>query len=74
MLAEHEMPGVHLGARLPLDTPDIEFGTQTENDEVHPATAAFRELGLPAGATLSEAKTAYHRRVKEVHLVSSRWC
>lgn len=67
VLVEHEMPGVHLGARLPFDTPDVEFGTQAERDQIHPATAAFRELGLPAGATLSEVKTAYRRRVKEVH-------
>ena len=65
VLVEHEMPGVQLGARLPFETPDV--GIEAERDRVHPATAAFRELGLPAGATLSEVKTAYRRRVKEVH-------
>ncbi|SFS02873.1 DnaJ domain-containing protein [Halomicrobium zhouii] len=67
VLVEHEMPGVQLGARLPFETPEVEFGTQVERDQVHPATAAFRELGLPAGATLEEVKRAYRRRVKEVH-------
>lgn len=67
VLVEHEMPGVQLGARLPFETPAVDFGTQAERDQVHPATAAFRELGLPAGATLEEVKRAYRRRVKEVH-------
>lgn len=67
VLVEHEMPGVHLGARLPFETPDVEFGDEAEDGAPHPATAAYRELGLPAGAQLSEVKTAYRRRVKEVH-------
>jgi len=67
VLVEHEMPGVQLGARLPFETPEVDFGTQADRDKVHPATAAFRELGLPAGATLEEVKRAYRRRVKEVH-------
>jgi len=32
-----------------------------------PASAAFAELGVPAGATLDEVKAAYRRRVKETH-------
>ncbi len=66
VLVEHEMPGVQLGARLPFETPDVDFGPP-ERERTSAATAAFRELGLPAGATMEEVRTAYRRRVKEVH-------
>lgn len=67
VLVEHEMPGVQLGARLPFETPDVDLGTPRDGAGPAPATAAFRELGLPATATIEEVKSAYRRRVKEVH-------
>jgi hypothetical protein len=68
VLVEHEMPGVHLGDRLPFDVPDVDFGpAKPDNDRRDPATAAFAELGVPSNATLDEVKSAYRRQVKEAH-------
>ena len=79
VLVEHEMPGAQLGQRLPFETPDIGFGADRDGagDEYgptgygaagrDPAAAAFAELGVSAGATVEEVKSAYRRRVKETH-------
>jgi hypothetical protein len=68
VLVEHEMPGVHLGDRLPFEVPDVDFGPEEADEERRdPATAAFSELGVPTTATLDEVKAAYRRKVKEVH-------
>ena len=70
VLVEHEMPGVQLGDRLPFDVSDVDFGPMgSEHNRGHrdPAAAAFAELGVSAGATLEEVKSAYRRRVKETH-------
>ncbi|EMA50130.1 MULTISPECIES: J domain-containing protein [Halococcus] len=64
VLVEHELPGVHLGSRLPFDTPDLALD---EGTGVDPASAAFGVLGLPAGASVAEVKTAYREKVKQVH-------
>jgi len=61
VLAEHEMPGFGLGARLPFETPDP---SETVSD---PAEAAFAVLGVPSGASDEEIRAAYRRKVKEVH-------
>lgn len=66
VLVEHELPGVALGPRLPFETPDIDLEDETESD-LDPRQAAFAVLGLPSGAGLEEIKTAYRRKVKEVH-------
>jgi len=66
VLVEHEMPGSVLGARLPFEVPDVEFGPPLSRRR-DPTIAAFRELGVPIDATLREIKRAYRRRVKEVH-------
>ncbi|MFC4449251.1 J domain-containing protein [Halorussus aquaticus] len=63
VLVEHEMPGMHLGDRLPFETPDL----AEDDDRVDPTEAAFAVLGVSHGATLSEVKSAYRRKVKEVH-------
>jgi hypothetical protein len=62
VLVEHEMPGMHLGDRLPFETPEIE-----DDDQMDPTDAAFAILGVPQGATLPEVKRAYREKVKEVH-------
>jgi hypothetical protein len=66
VLVEHEMPGLHLGQRLPFETPTVSLGPDPEPD-VDPTRQAFAELGLARTATLSEVKSAYRDRVKQVH-------
>ena len=66
VLVEHEMPGMQLGARLPFEAPEVSLGPEP-TQAVHPRVVAFRELGLSETATLEEVKSAYRRRVKEVH-------
>ena len=67
VLVEHEMPGVQLGARLPFEVPSVAFGEASASSDSQPAVAAFRELGLSPAATLSDVKSAYRDRVKDVH-------
>ncbi len=62
ILVEHEMPGIHLGRRLPFDTPDL-----TADDADRTAMAAFAVLGLPTDASEREIRTAYREKVKRVH-------
>jgi hypothetical protein len=63
VLVEHELPGVHLGSRLPFETPDLDI----EEGHVDPASAAFAVLGLPSGASTREVTAAYREKVKRVH-------
>lgn len=69
ILVEHEMPGAHLGARLPFDTPEVDMGPtvgiSTESEDG--VRAAFDELGLPPDADVEAVTEAYRSRVKEVH-------
>ncbi|WP_232701168.1 J domain-containing protein [Halobacterium wangiae] len=70
VLAEHEMPGSHLGGRLPFETPDREelFGDpETEAADADSVRAAFATLGLSPSASEDEVKAAYRERIKEVH-------
>lgn len=70
VLMEHELPGIHIGARLPFETPDPDETTAGHNrvPEIDQAAAtAFAELGVPAGASEQEVKAAYRERVKQVH-------
>ena len=72
VLVEHELPGIHIGARLPFETPDIEFGTDEAESgattpSADPTRAAFAVLGLPETASEREVKRAYRQKVKEVH-------
>lgn len=64
ILVEHELPGVAIGARLPFETPE---SVGVEERVSHPARKAFATLGLPAGASLDEVKSAYRRKAKDVH-------
>jgi hypothetical protein len=67
VLVEHEMPGLHLGRRLPFETPEVGSGPRTDRRRHDPTAAAFAELGIEAGADSEEVRAAYRRRVKEVH-------
>jgi len=66
VLVEHEMPGVHLGSRLPFETPELSFDTGTEQS-IDPIEGAYAVLGLPESASESEVRAAYREKVKEVH-------
>jgi len=63
VLIEHEMPGFHLGDRLPFETPEISVETADRD----PVAAAFETLDLSRDATQDDVKSAYRDRVKEVH-------
>ncbi|MFC3478651.1 J domain-containing protein [Halobacterium litoreum] len=70
VLAEHEMPGAHLGGRLPFETPDpaeLFDEPEAERDEEERVSDAFETLGVSRSASESELKAAYRERVKEVH-------
>lgn len=62
ILVEHEMPGAHIGARLPFDTPEPQRATPSNG-----RIAAFEILGVPPEASPEEITAAYRRRIKEVH-------
>jgi len=64
VLVEHEMPGMHLGDRLPFETPDL---ADDDDDRIDPRQAAFAVLGLSPGASPTEVRRAYREKVKEVH-------
>jgi hypothetical protein len=68
VLVEHELPGVHLGSRLPFETPEVDLGPNPAAErDVDPYETAFAVLGLPATASESEVRRAYRERVKEAH-------
>ena len=82
VLVEHEMPGVHLGSRLPFDTPEVGFGTGADDragagvgagrgtdvaGEIDPVGGAFAVLGVPRTATEAQIRSAYRAKVKDVH-------
>jgi hypothetical protein len=63
VLVEHEMPGIHLGRRLPFETPDLTAGPDTDEKTM----TAFAVLGLPTDANQPEIKSAYREKVKYAH-------
>jgi hypothetical protein len=67
VLAEHEMPGSHLGSRLPFETPAYEDVFEDPGTLAEGVTDPFETLGLAESASEEEVKTAYRDRVKEVH-------
>lgn len=68
VLVEHELPGVHLGSRLPFETPEVDFGPdEDEEEDVAPDDTAFAVLGLPRTASEAEVRRAYREKVKEAH-------
>jgi hypothetical protein len=69
VLVEHEMPGIHLGSRLPFETPEVDPGrgdgeAAAEGD---PVEGAFAVLGVPRTATEAQIRSAYRSKVKDVH-------
>lgn len=70
VLVEHEMPGAHLGARLPFETPEVEHEDPTAPGPVEgepSVESAFAALGLEPDADEAAVRDAYRERVKEVH-------
>lgn len=63
VLCEHEMRGLHLGSRLPFETPTIEVDDGVGAD----VSAAFATLGVPTDAEPDAIRRAYRERVKETH-------
>ncbi|WP_256687811.1 J domain-containing protein [Halococcus qingdaonensis] len=63
VLVEHELPGVHLGSRLPFETPALDI----DDGEIDPASAAFAVLDVPTEASAREVTAAYREKVKRVH-------
>lgn len=66
VLVEHELPGGHLGHRLPFETPELDL-EEGGDEGVEPARAAFDVLGVPASASRKELKRAYREKAMEVH-------
>jgi hypothetical protein len=64
VLCEHEMPGRHLGRRLPFEVPEAASEPAAVDD---PIARAFETFGLSPEASSEEVKSAYRDRVKEVH-------
>lgn len=64
LLIEHEMPGHHLGRRLPFEVSDVHLGPETTTD---PVREAFDTLDISATADENRIESAYRERVKEVH-------
>lgn len=64
VLVEHEMPGHHLGARLPFEVPDVSTEPMALQETIR---VAYEALGVPTTANREEIRSAYRDRVKEVH-------
>lgn len=71
ILCEHEMPGRHLGRRLPFEVPEVEFGpgpgAAATPGGANPVVSAFDTLGLPSTADEQRVERAYREKVKETH-------
>lgn len=68
VLCEHEMPGIHLGPRLPFETPEPEFDPATADAASGTDVAeAFHLLGLSPGAPEDAVTAAYRAKIKDVH-------
>lgn len=67
VLVEHELPGVHLGSRLPFETPEVDLGPDPAERELTAYDEAFAVLGLPETASEAEVRRAYREKVKEAH-------
>jgi len=67
VLVEHEMRGIHLGARLPFEVPEFEVDVDGSDEGAEAIRAAYAVLGLPPDADAGEVRRAYRQQVKRVH-------
>lgn len=67
ILCEYEMPAVHLGTRLPFETPTVENDQPSTPPNAPEATAAFRTLGLSPSADPDRVRAAYRQQIKQAH-------
>jgi hypothetical protein len=70
VLVEHELPGVHLGSRLPFETPEARYDDvdgAASTGGADPVDGAFAVLGVPRTATEAQIRSAYRAKVKDVH-------
>ncbi|QZY00151.1 J domain-containing protein [Halobaculum rubrum] len=65
ILCEHEMPGRHLGRRLPFEVADVHLGPEPAASSA--VAAAFDTLELPTTADQEAVEGAYREKVKETH-------
>lgn len=66
VLCEDEMPVANLGRRLPFEVDQPEQGRSPPPVDGS-VNSAFQRLGLEAGASTDEVRTAYRSEVKEAH-------
>jgi DnaJ-domain-containing protein 1 len=66
VLCEDEMPAGQLGRRLPFEVAEPER-TRSRPTVDASVNNAFQKLGLEAGASTDEVRTAYRSQVKDVH-------
>ncbi|WP_321167954.1 J domain-containing protein [Halobaculum saliterrae] len=68
ILCEHEMPGRHLGRRLPFEVPEVDVGPGSGTAAGSaPVASAFDTLELPTTAGEESVERAYREKVKETH-------
>ena len=67
VLCEYEMPGRHIGRRLPFDVPETEYAIPEPGIVDDSTAAAFNRLGVSRSADTDEVRTAYRSQVKRVH-------
>ncbi|WP_284012028.1 J domain-containing protein [Halobaculum litoreum] len=75
ILCEHEMPGRHLGRRLPFEVPEVGVGpgagaataATAAPGGANAVVSAFDTLGLPSTADEDRVERAYREKVKETH-------
>jgi len=68
VLCEDEMPASNLGRRLPFEVDEPESArSRSRRTADRSVTSAFQALGLDAGASQDEVRSAYRSLAKEAH-------
>ncbi len=67
VLVEYEMPGGHLGHRLPFDAPTRAAGSSVSGRHDPAVATAFHTLGLSPSADDQALRAAYREHIKAAH-------